>query len=57
MSRTDDLNASLGALSPTSFYLGQLIANETSAQLDVTKSYALSSGGDLQLSFGTHPGS
>ena len=47
------INASLGALSPTSFYLGQLIANETTAQVDVTKSYALNSGGALQVSFGT----
>ncbi len=50
---TVGINASLGALSPTSFYLGALIADETTAQLDVTKPYSLSSGGDLQLSFGT----
>lgn len=50
---TRGLNASLGALSPTSFYLGQLIANEFNAQIDVTRAYELSSGGNLQLSFGT----
>jgi iron complex outermembrane receptor protein len=50
---TVGLNASLGALSPTSFYLGQLIASELTAQLDVTKSYVLESGGTLQVSFGT----
>ena len=46
------LNASLGALSPTSFYLGQLIAEEFTTQLDVTRAYSLSSGGELQVSFG-----
>ena len=46
------LNASLGALSPTSFYLGQFINTETTAQIDVTKSFALESGSALQVSFG-----
>ena len=50
---TRGLNASLGALSPTSFYLGQLIAEEFNAQLDVTRAFSLSSGGELQISFGT----
>ncbi len=50
---TVGINASLGALSPTSFYLGQLIAEEATVQIDVTKAYELSSGGDLQVSFGT----
>ena len=50
---TRGLNASLGELSPTSFYLGQIIADEFNAQIDVTRGYSLSSGGDLQVSFGT----
>lgn len=50
---TRGLNASLGALSPTSFYLGQLIASEFNAQIDVTRGFSLDSGGDLQVSFGT----
>lgn len=47
------VNASLGAASPTSFYLGQLIADEFNVQLDVTRGYSLASGGELQVSFGT----
>jgi len=50
---TVGINASLGALSPTSFYLGQLIADEVTVQVDITKAYSLASGGDLQVSFGT----
>ena len=50
---TVGVNASLGALSPTSFYLGQFVADELTAQLDVTKAYQLASGGSLQVSFGT----
>lgn len=49
---TVGINASLGALSPTSFYLGQFIADELAAQLDVTKAYQLESAGSLQVSFG-----
>jgi len=49
---TQGLNASLGALSPTSFYLGQLIANEFNVQADATRSYELASGGQLQVSVG-----
>ena len=50
---TRGLNASLGALSPTSFFLGGMNAEEFNLQVDVTRSIALSSGGDLQVSFGT----
>ena len=49
---TQGVNASLGALSPTSFYLGQMIADETNAQLDLTRAYELADGGQLQLSLG-----
>tara|TARA_B110000879_G_scaffold15579_1_gene19171 strand:+ start:2511 stop:5057 length:2547 start_codon:yes stop_codon:yes gene_type:complete len=49
---TVGVNASLGALSPTSFYLGQFSASELTTQLDVTKAYQLDSGGSLQVSFG-----
>lgn len=50
---TRGLNASLGALSPTSFFLGEMDATEFNAQIDVTRGFSLSSGGDLQVSFGT----
>ena len=47
------INASLGALSPTSFYLGQMIADETSGQFDITRAISLAGGGQLQVSLGT----
>ncbi len=50
---TRGLNASLGALSPTSFFLGGMNAEEFNAQIDVTRGFSLDSGGDLQVSFGT----
>ncbi|MEM7504793.1 MAG: TonB-dependent receptor [Pseudomonadota bacterium] len=50
---TRGLNASLGALSPTSFFLGGMNAEEFNIQADVTRGISLASGGDLQVSFGT----
>ena len=50
---TQGVNASLGALSPTSFYLGQMIADEFNVQLDLTRAYNLAAGGQLQVSVGT----
>jgi iron complex outermembrane receptor protein len=50
---TRGLNASLGALSPTSFFLGKIIADEFNVQLDVTRAYSLDDAGELQVSFGT----
>lgn len=48
---TVGINASLGAESPTSFFLGQLIAQEITTSFDATKAYAVGSG-ELQVSFG-----
>lgn len=45
-------NASLGELSPTSFYLGAFNVEEKYIQLDVTKAYDVSMG-ELQVSFGS----
>lgn len=47
-----DINASLGPSSPTSFYLGSLIASEWITSLDVTRKFDLASGGSLQVSWG-----
>ena len=50
---THGINASLGELSPTSFYLGQMIAEEFNVQLDITRAMILADGGQLQVSLGT----
>jgi len=50
---TRGINASLGELSPTSFYLGQMIAREFNVQLDITRAMLLAGGGQLQVSLGT----
>ncbi|MEP4891943.1 MAG: TonB-dependent receptor [Aliiglaciecola sp.] len=48
---TSGLNSSLGAASPTSFFLGEMNADEMVAQLDATRSVSLEDS-DLQVSFG-----
>ncbi|ABG39458.1 TonB-dependent receptor, plug [Paraglaciecola sp. T6c] len=48
---TNGLNASLGAASPTSFFLGEMNADEMIAQLDATRAVSLDNS-DLQVSFG-----
>jgi iron complex outermembrane receptor protein len=48
---TNGLNASLGAASPTSFFLGEMNADEMIAQLDATRAVSLDDS-DLQVSFG-----
>ncbi|KFZ35998.1 hypothetical protein HR45_18790 [Shewanella mangrovi] len=48
---TEGLNASLGAASPTSFFLGEMNSDEAIVQFDATRPIALTSS-DLQLSFG-----
>jgi len=49
---SNGLNASLGPASPTFFEVGRLIATEWTNALDITKAHPLSSGGELQTSFG-----
>jgi iron complex outermembrane recepter protein len=49
---SNGLNASLGPASPTFFEVGRLIASEWTNAIDITKAHALSSGGELQTSFG-----
>jgi len=49
---TDDINASLGPTSPTSFFLGNLISKEWDNSLDVTRKFDFANGGNLQVSFG-----
>ena len=48
---TRGLNASLGAASPTSFYLGGIDASEFTASFDATKQYEVGQG-TLDISFG-----
>ncbi|MEX6633737.1 TonB-dependent receptor plug domain-containing protein [Hyphococcus lacteus] len=48
---TVGLNASLGANSPTSFFLGNLIAREITTSFDATRAY-MTGAGELQVSFG-----
>lgn len=50
---TRGLNVSLGPTSPTEFQLGGLRSSEANAQLDVTRAFALDTGGELQVSFGS----
>ena len=50
---TRGLNVSLGPTSPTEFQLGGLRSSEANAQLDVTRAFALETGGELQVSFGS----
>ncbi|MEM8919939.1 MAG: TonB-dependent receptor, partial [Pseudomonadota bacterium] len=45
------LNASLGVDSPTSFFLGEINADEWIVQFDATRAYDIAMG-DLQVSFG-----
>jgi iron complex outermembrane receptor protein len=48
---TRGLNASLGTASPTSFFLGEMNADEMTAQFDATRAVALDDS-ELQVSFG-----
>ncbi|MDO6477564.1 TonB-dependent receptor [Alteromonas sp. 1_MG-2023] len=48
---TEGLNASLGAASPTSFYLGDMNAEEAIIQFDATRGFIVNDT-DLQVSFG-----
>ena len=47
----EGLNASLGVASPTSFFLGEMNADEAIAQFDATRAILLD-GSDMQFSFG-----
>jgi len=49
---SNTLNASLGPLSPTVFYVGALKSTEWDNNIDITRGFKLASGGDLQVSFG-----
>ncbi len=49
---SNTLNASLGPLSPTVFYVGALKSTEWDNSIDITRGFKLANGGDLQLSFG-----
>lgn len=48
---TSGLNASLGSASPTSFFLGEMNADEMTAQFDATRAVVLDDS-ELQVSFG-----
>ena len=49
---SQDINASLGPSSPTSFYVGSLISQEWDNSLDVTRKFDLANAGSLQVSWG-----